>query len=83
MRKERLIATIRFPVPADLSIDALIALADPRSDRLDGLLLREAVSDSDPVVLVEVAATDRCLNEVHAPSIDEPKRSAAQRHTNS
>src|ERR1700728_412718 len=75
-----LVAAIRLAVACDLAVDGLVALADPGRDRLHGLPGGEPVSDLDPVVLGEVAAADRLIDEGHRASIDEPQRPTAQRH---
>jgi hypothetical protein len=75
--------TTSLAVAGDLSIDALVALANPDSDRLHGLTSGQPVGDLDAVVLAQVAAADRPVDELHAASFDEPQRTAAGRHANS
>ena len=55
---------------------------DPRRDRLHRFAGREPVGDLDQVILGEIAGTDRnLLDDVHTASVDEPQRSAAERHS--
>jgi hypothetical protein len=76
----RLITTIGLAVAGDLSIDGLIALADPSSYGLHRLAGGKTIGDLDAVILGQVAATDWLVDEVHAASVDEPQRPAARRH---
>src|SRR5215203_1572969 len=52
-----------------------------RCDLLNRLAPGEAVGDRDPIILGQKPRTDRSLDEAHPASVDEPHRSAAQRHT--
>jgi hypothetical protein len=80
MSEPRLVAAVRLSVACDLSIHALVALADPSRDRLDRLARRQAVGDLDAVVLAQIATADGPVDEAHAASVDEPQRPAARRH---
>jgi hypothetical protein len=83
MRIPRLVAAAGLAVAGDLPVDGLKALADPGGNVLGRLPAGQAVRDLDPVVLAQVPAADRRLDEAHAASVDEPQRSAAQRHADS
>ena len=77
-----LIGAVLLLVAADLPVDALVALVDPLSDLLDRGPGPQAVSDLDPVVLVDESRTDWFLDKAHAASINEPNRTTTQRHPN-
>jgi hypothetical protein len=76
----RLIPAAGLAVAGDLPVDGLITLPDPGRDGLDRLAARQPVRDLDPVVLAEETRADRSIDESHPASVDEPQRSAAQRH---
>src|SRR3954469_19586036 len=78
-----LVAPVRLAVAGDLPVHALVAPTDPDGDRLDRLAAGEPVGDLDPVVLAQISRADRDLDVTHAASVDEPQRSAAQRHADS
>ena len=81
VREPRLIAPIWLPIASDLPIHTLIALTDPSRDRLHPLAGIETIGDLDPVILGQIPATDRRVDELHTASVDEPHRSAAERHS--